>query len=334
MTMNLRMAYRVESMPISTLPSMQSWCASMDSLGDLSPVRWEVKAIRDAPKFIFDNVAEYYASNHKSVWYMGTDFPNLAPPFPVFWAEWNEPTLWNYDGKVEDRSATAGQFGVLAVSNRVTPENIGHLDLWRAFCFGAFAQYSSTMLADDGLRTLLDKSYWVTGCSLWAAGPGPLGGRPLWLGGRKTMFVTRDGGYVETISAFPSEFRNDPEDGLMPVMHVLGLGLSFMHCKNVVQREQVDDRGERWHRRQKVSKITFKTLDINPMREVLRREGQSDTDGLQRALHICRGHFATYTEEHPLFGRYAGTFWRPDHVRGSKEAGEVVKNYNVSLGGG
>ena len=89
------------------------------------------------------------------------------------------------------------------------------------------------------------------------------------------------------------------------------------------------DAGERFHRREKVPRIRFYTLEINPMREVLRREGQAERVGLVRALHICRGHFATYTPEHPLFGKYVGTFWRPDHVRGSREAGEVNKNYSV-----
>lgn len=48
-----------------------------------------------------------------------------------------------------------------------------------------------------------------------------------------------------------------------------------------------------------------------------------------RSFVICRGHFATYTDDRKLFGKYVGTFWRPDHARGSPEAGEVVKQYAV-----
>jgi len=65
------------------------------------------------------------------------------------------------------------------------------------------------------------------------------------------------------------------------------------------------------------------------MRRVLETEGQSQTLGIPRALHICRGHFATYTER-PLFGKYRGTFWVPMHVRGAVEAGRTTKDYTVT----
>ena len=75
--------------------------------------------------------------------------------------------------------------------------------------------------------------------------------------------------------------------------------------------------------------MRFKTLDIRPMRKVLEDEGQAATVGLQRALHICRGHFATYSPDKPLFGKHAGTFWVPAHVRGNAERGVVAKDYRV-----
>jgi hypothetical protein len=50
---------------------------------------------------------------------------------------------------------------------------------------------------------------------------------------------------------------------------------------------------------------------------------------MKRALHICRGSFATYTEDAPLFGRVVGTVWRPPHVKGNEAAGKVNKNYKI-----
>lgn len=44
---------------------------------------------------------------------------------------------------------------------------------------------------------------------------------------------------------------------------------------------------------------------------------------------FCRGHFSTYTEDRPLFGKVSGTFWVPSHVRGSAKQGVVVSDYNV-----
>jgi hypothetical protein len=110
------------------------------------------------------------------------------------------------------------------------------------------------------------------------------------------------------------------------------LTLSFMHCKNVVLSEVSSDRLISNERRRVGLKpfVRYHTIDIDPMKRVLRIEGSSETAGLQRALHICRGHFSTYSEERPLFGRVAGTFWIPSHVRGSIKEGVVVSDYTVS----
>jgi hypothetical protein len=49
-----------------------------------------------------------------------------------------------------------------------------------------------------------------------------------------------------------------------------------------------------------------------------------------RGLHIVRGHFSTYTEDAPLFGRITGTFWIPAHVRGTASEGLISSEYRVS----
>ena len=108
------------------------------------------------------------------------------------------------------------------------------------------------------------------------------------------------------------------------------MGISFMNCKNVTRLEKREVSSPKAVKRQNAPPfIKYYILDINPMKEVLRTEGHSESIGLKKALHICRGHFATYTAEKPLFGKYVGMFHRPDHVRGSAEKGVVVKDYNV-----
>jgi hypothetical protein len=67
------------------------------------------------------------------------------------------------------------------------------------------------------------------------------------------------------------------------------------------------------------------------MRQILDTEGGAQTNGLRSALHICRGHFKSYTEDAPLFGKHTGTYWWADRVRGDRSRGRVEKDYAVKL---
>ena len=76
--------------------------------------------------------------------------------------------------------------------------------------------------------------------------------------------------------------------------------------------------------------LSYHTIQIEPVKQVLRTEGGIATNGLKKALHICRGHFATYRDN--FMGRKLEspvTMWRPSHVRGSLEQGVVVSDYKI-----
>jgi hypothetical protein len=74
--------------------------------------------------------------------------------------------------------------------------------------------------------------------------------------------------------------------------------------------------------------VRYYTLDIEPMRKVLRTEGRMDEIGLERALHLCRGHFKDYREK-GLFGRNKGLYWWDATVRGTIAKGIVAKDYRI-----
>lgn len=115
------------------------------------------------------------------------------------------------------------------------------------------------------------------------------------------------------------------------LMDPLLLAVCFMHCKNVKKQLVTPPSlmDKKWTKRHKRPLVRYHILDIDPMKEVLEGEGEHRGNGLRKALHICRGHFATYTAEAPLFGRMTGTFWRPQHIRGSLSEGLVMKDYRI-----
>lgn len=106
--------------------------------------------------------------------------------------------------------------------------------------------------------------------------------------------------------------------------------MCFCHCKNItVEAEKASRQVRRAAERAKEPVLTLKTINIHPVKKVMTEEGQVERQGFKRALHICRAHFAHYTEEHPLFGKYTGTFYKPMHVRGSLKEGLVIKDYDI-----
>jgi len=108
------------------------------------------------------------------------------------------------------------------------------------------------------------------------------------------------------------------------------LAICFAHCKGTeIKEHQPSRQVSRASERAGKPVFTFHTIDINPSANVLRAEGNVSENGLAKALHICRGHFAHYTTEKPLFGKYTGTFYRPMHVRGNAEKGIAAKDYRV-----
>ncbi len=130
--------------------------------------------------------------------------------------------------------------------------------------------------------------------------------------------------------------KKDHEDlvGSLGVMLMPALfAISLMNCKNVTTRPVDPDRDLNRERKKGGRRpfVRFHTIDIDPMRRVLRTEGQSETQGLRRAIHKCRGHFAHYEESRPLFGRKGlhGRFWIPLHVRGNPDLGTVESEYRV-----
>ena len=226
-----------------------------------------------------------------------------------------------------------GQEGCLVLSMRVNDEM--RRDPRR--CNGILATMCGSNIAsvhDEMIADNIRQSEWVLGCQMWVSFPSkPCLGRPVWQGVTNFLFVEPSGRlcfnfvYGPSVAPLVAEIG---ENALLSHMPILGLGLSFCHCKNVVIREQEADEGQRWHQMHKVPRIRFRTLDIGPIRQVIRREGRDEEVSIKQALHTVRGHFVTYTPEHPMFGKYAGTFWCPEHSRGSAEHGVVIKDYAVN----
>jgi len=125
------------------------------------------------------------------------------------------------------------------------------------------------------------------------------------------------------------ELSDEMTQWFMPCL----LAVSFMNCRNTTLTACQPDATFNRERRKAVLHpfVRYHTINIEPMKAVLKTEGSIEANGLKKAMHICRGHFAHYGEDKPLFGRPGahGSYWHPSHVRGSAKQGVVLSDYEA-----
>lgn len=264
------------------------------------------ETLRAATVFVADNVGAYYFEGTEKDAWTASDFPVVVPPVNPLWIEFRATQRILSTAGVEDWPA----------------------DGPRAWAW---------LIVSDDIRDRGDEYGWTVNFYPFLHYADQRGVVPPPY--MRFLHLRTDGGAFDPHEKEGSwgiatdgderHLRHFREDGA--VFFPALLALSFMHCKNVAQREVAQPAFERqvWRKKHKRPLVRYKVLDIDPMKRTLASEGGSETGGLKKALHICRGHFVTYTEEKPLFGKVSGTFWKPQHIRGSKKEGLVLKDYRV-----
>ena len=162
-----------------------------------------------------------------------------------------------------------------------------------------------------------------------------------WMG-KMTLLLDKDGFELESkYFQAPDHVISQGEEAVGNARFIVKLvlvpvlvAISLMHCKNIeLVNKPITRAMKRRVKRTGVPMVVEKVLVIEPFKRKVINETTGEHSGLTLAMHICRGHFREYSEEKPLFGKYSGKYWIPQHARGNKESGEVDKEYEVSLDG-
>ena len=113
----------------------------------------------------------------------------------------------------------------------------------------------------------------------------------------------------------------------------------ILNCQNIITKE-VTPSGKLNHKRVRNGKLplySYKILEVVKGKPKTKNAGSVPWDYKSPEavrFHLCRGHFKTFTEERPLFGKYSGTFWWNPQSRGDRNKGVVEKEYSVKVDGG
>lgn len=269
--------------------------------------------LRNSQLVVIDNVADYFFSQRLEDFFTASDFPCVMLPFELCFLEFRFPAQGREITGCEEvgvllmmqgPDARRGQFPEILDQPGVKYHLAG-------YHFVRQARSDRVVLMAEFLLPVAGDGQIVS----------PGNGRIYGVTNILTPGVSEDA--EQRNIRFVHQFAGFP----------VFLALSFMHCRNVRMKEEVPPpKLSKSHQRKRGRPLLrYRVLEIDHMKSVLEREGQASTGGLKKALHICRGHFASYGIDGKglLFGKHSGRYWIPMHTRGSAEEGVVVKDYEV-----
>lgn len=261
-----------------------------------------VPLFKSAIKLNVQNVSDYFHREPDKTWVLDRDFPNCAPPWPLFWMEWKHPAAehssWGIGVLVAARHLTRGQMPRHSTSDHG----------WGLECrifspqapTGKIAMVHATIEQDGHpyIRPDADGAIWS---------------------------------YVRLFHANPG-YEQVLVDAVNQISYVVWLSLSLCHCQNVAAVEHITPTKllKAQSKRGRLPILSHYTLAIEPMLKRLAGCAPAGTS-LQARLHICRGHFKDYRHGGGLFGKQRGLYWWDMTLRGSSKKGVIVKNYTVKL---
>lgn len=272
--------------------------------------------LQSSQHIVCDNVAKYFYER-KNMWSVN-DFPNVAPPFEAFFIE--HSLKWTTLGN----DAMVGNL-VVAIPCSCEPfDSVLDMILPPESEFEEFREIIQKRKNDA--EWILNVDHCMT-----------TKGHDVFIAGGTIILVSNDGSILrneEGASMFfsvSSGSIGEPSSFFSSLLFPSLLAISFLHCKNVTMEQVVPPApfSKRHQKKHGRPLEKYHVLNIEPMKKVLRTEGQSEKTGLRQALHICRGHFKDFSKGAGLFGKYKGLYWWDSQVRGSHTEGVIDKDYNV-----
>lgn len=269
-------------------------------------------AVQNAVAIDIQNVSDYYSFSPQSDWKVNEDLPSCMPPFDSFAMEYKLPDQVNENGKW-----------------RPCHEVERNMQLCNIVC---------THSEDETTKTVVILTWTLKDQKYLRAAPFSVIYKVDKKTGQMLPLDTDTNGNQnwykifmndEMMAAYKNFSQKEKEDMLNFTKPLL-LAMSFMNCRNVTtvtHREAIDSKTRR--RQGKPPLVKVYTLKIDAIKRMIGTHSGNDDVLTKNAFHICRGHFKDFSHGQGLFGKYKGRYWWPMTTRGSKEAGEVVKDYAV-----
>ncbi len=135
-------------------------------------------------------------------------------------------------------------------------------------------------------------------------------------------------------SHLPAEHYKDINNACAHFLTVIENAILLLNCKNITTKNNYPDEKLNNARKRKGKQPLFlyKTLQIKVPANIKKGRDATITEAINHnRIHFCRGHFKSYTQDAPLFGRIVGLWWWQAHVRGQNKDGIVMKDYSITV---
>lgn len=241
------------------------------------------------------------------MWDPAKIFGHLMIPFPKIWIEW------------ENRRDGGSPWWMAALCVHKT-----ELTQFMLALFGAELSGIDPDAPESPLEKELDSNDWVMFLFELTSGT------PRLIPGLLRVSLESDGVFKGVLGqgAF-GKSTDETTKALVDLGWDALAAIGFLNCRNVTTKSH--DRAKnikkrRRPNRDKAATLEFSTIELPGMNTESSIPG--DRTGTM-AHHMARGHFKTFTEEAPLFGKYTGTYWWGWQLRGNRKNGEVISDYRV-----
>ena len=309
------MSKKLQSMPVfdRMYPGANYKIPSKSGLNDFQVSAQFFRNLADFKRFKLDDDLRIPTPGDE-LWNVAKIFGHLRLPYPKVWIEWTNRRKDNLD------------------SDDVTPWPMAALCIQKSEhtkfmleMFGARIQDSmKPHLENTTSIGMFDNSWAIYLFEMTTGTPRLIPGVLLVHLDDNGMFQGVDGRGL---------LGKSPEDVTMTLVD-LGwdalAAIGLLNCRNVTTKSH--DRAKNLKKRRRPNRDKAATLDFATIELPGSNESSSSpgarTDTMAR--HMARGHFKTFTEDAPLFGKYTGTYWWGWQLRGNRKNGEVISDYRVA----
>lgn len=259
--------------------------------------------------FDIDNVAAYWIHHDQWEFDMQKDFGPIRLPYPACWMEHTFHRNNEQQAGITDNGWLLMEFHPGSAKRTQLLSGYGAKDHSPENILIVASLFWSTPHVDD--HAVLS---WVTEEGRWITSVVHIPQGSALLKNLLDLGMSRDGSASE----------------LRAMFNPVALAIGLANCRNIdvpAMRTRDETRGKKRLRNKRPS-TQYRVIRL-PGAPSNRVDGPVQNAG-QLRLHTVRGHFKTYTEDKPLYGKLTGTWWWNPAVRGNRNNGEIVSTYKQS----